>query len=239
VNKLPRIILIALILLIVAYAINRYLRLPAEKQKKLIKVLIISGVAVLMLILALSGRLNWLLAAVGALLPLLPRAAKMLFSLWPALLPYFRRYQQNKQTSMHTRFVKLQIDMLNGELQGEVLEGKFKGHKLQAMTLVQLTQLLDECKHEDAESAALLTAYLQRTHPEWEHAGDSADYSTADTGMSEQQARSILGVSENASKKEIIKAHKQIMQKIHPDKGGSDYLAQQVNQAKNTLMKLF
>jgi len=237
VAKLPRILLIILGLLIVTYFVYRFRRMPAEKQKKLLTALIISGVVVLMIILALSGRLHWLIASIGALLPLIPRAAKLLLGMWPTILPYFRRYQQNRQANMQTRFVKLQIDMLNGELQGEVLEGKFKNQKLQLMNLVQLMQLLDECKQEDAESAALLTAYLKRVHPEWAQAGESAEYSATASGMSEQQARDILGVSEGASKKEIIKAHKHLMQKIHPDRGGSDYLAQQVNQAKSTLLK--
>lgn len=192
----------------------------------------------LLLILVLTGRLNWLIAAIGALLPLLPRAAKLILGMWPALLPYFRRYQQNRQSSMQTRFVRLQIDMLSGELQGDVLEGEFKDQKLQLMSVEQLKQLFEECKQEDEPSAALLVAYLERTHPEWQ--GHSGPYEyTASSAMSEQQARDILGVSVSASKSEIIKAHKRLVQKLHPDKGGSDYLAQQINLAKTTLLKLF
>jgi len=234
---LPRVILIILILAILAFLVYRFRRLPANRQKKLIKIFLIAALGLLLLVLVLSGRLNWLFAALGALLPLIPRAARLFMGLWPSILPYFRRYQQNKQSSMQTRFMKMQIDMLSGELQGEVLEGEFKGQKLQLMQLEQLLSLLEICRQQDSESAALLAAYLNRTHSGW--AGDdkhSYEHASSHSDMSEQQARDILGVAETASKKDIIKAHKHLMQKLHPDRGGSDYLAQQINKARDRLL---
>lgn len=58
----------------------------------------------------------------------------------------------------------------------------------------------------------------------------------ANLGMSRQQAADILGVDANAGKEEIRLAHKKLMQKIHPDRGGSDGLAKQINHAKTTLL---
>lgn len=54
--------------------------------------------------------------------------------------------------------------------------------------------------------------------------------------MDKAQAADILGVDINASKEEIIAAHKRLMQKVHPDKGGSDALAIQINEAKRILL---
>ena len=55
-------------------------------------------------------------------------------------------------------------------------------------------------------------------------------------GMSRQEAADILGVDVNAPPEDVRTAHKKLMQKIHPDRGGSDALAKQINQAKTILM---
>jgi len=236
---LPRILLLLLVILVVFYLLYRFKRLDPQKKKQLIKTLLIILSVSLLAVLVLTGRLNWLIAAIGALLPLVPRVARFLLGVWPTVLPYFKRYRQNRQSTMTTRFIHLQIDMLSGEFQGEVLEGPFQGQKLQEMSLEQIVLLLDQCKQEDAESASLLIAYLDRKYPDWAR-GESESYkeSMTDSVMSDKQARDILGVSETANKSEINKAHKRLMQKMHPDRGGSDYLAQQINKARDTLLSV-
>ncbi len=69
--------------------------------------------------------------------------------------------------------------------------------------------------------------------------GGYQNQQTASTGrsdISKQQAYKILGLTPGCSREEIIAAHKRIMQKVHPDRGGSDYLAAQINQAKDMLL---
>lgn len=236
---MPRIILLLLLLGAAIYLVYWFRGLSEDKKKQVAKRVAVAGLLILLAIMALTGRLHWIAAAIGALLPLLPRLARFAFGVWPAVLPYFRRYQQNKQSSMRTHFLSLQINMITGELQGEVLDGKYKGEKLQLMTVEQLNELLSEYQGKDAESAALLSAFMQRKHPgSSSSSGDSSSYSPGDSSMSEQQARDVLGLSEKATKADVIKAHKRLMQKLHPDRGGSDYLAVQINQAKEVLLKL-
>ncbi len=54
--------------------------------------------------------------------------------------------------------------------------------------------------------------------------------------MSKKEAAEILGVDEAASAEDVKLAHKRLMQKIHPDRGGTDALAQQINTAKDILL---
>lgn len=236
---LPRILIALLALAVMLYGVYRFKGLSAKAKQQFVKKLVIIGLVVLFLGLAITGKLHWIAAAIGALLTMLPRIARFAMGAWPAVVPYFRRYQQNKQSNMQTRFISMQINILNGELQGEVLEGQFKGQKLQAMSLDQLSELLEECQRHDTSSAALLASYMQRAHPGWSSASSqSTDYAPDTSKMSAKQARDILGLSAEATKEEIIKAHKRLMQKMHPDRGGSDYLAVQINLAKEVLLKL-
>lgn len=232
-----RIILLLVVIAIIYYLLYRFKRLQAEKQSQLIKLLSIAGLALLVVMLALTGKLSWLLAAIAAVVPLVPRLLRFALGAWPALRPLFLRYRQNKQSSMQTQIIKLQIDMLTGELKGEVLAGEFKGEKLQAMQLEQLLILLQRCSHQDQASAALLESYLNRVYPEWTKQPGHSSGHAVNSDMSEQQAREILGVKLSASKKDITRAHKQLMQKMHPDRGGSDFLAQQINKARDVLFK--
>ena len=65
------------------------------------------------------------------------------------------------------------------------------------------------------------------------------DRSTPQSGrgqMSVQEAYQILGINERSSRQEILQAHRNLIRKLHPDQGGSDYLASKINQAKDVLL---
>lgn len=54
--------------------------------------------------------------------------------------------------------------------------------------------------------------------------------------LTRQEALDVLGLKEGASREDIIQAHRKLIQKIHPDRGGSDWLAAKINAAKSKLL---
>ena len=104
------------------------------------------------------------------------------------------------------------------------------------MNREQLDQLLAYCQAEDAESEQLLDSYLGQRFGADHKAGRNQQQAGASTDMSRQEALDILGLGEDASRQDIVAAHRQLMQKLHPDRGGNDYLAAKINQAKDHLL---
>lgn len=206
------------------------------------------SIGVLLIALAVSGRLSWVFAVFGALLPFFRRMLSML-----VYLPVFQRlYRQFKsaqpsagqstgrQSNVETRFIRMTLDHDSGEMNGRVLEGRYTGEDLQSLSLEQLLELLTRYSREDEESAALLRAYLDRVHGDSWQQQEQAQTDTRSGGfsgdMSRREAYDILGLEEGAGEEKIIEAHRRLMQKLHPDRGGSTFLAAKINQAKDLLL---
>lgn len=152
--------------------------------------------------------------------------------------------RSGKNSEIVTDMLAMTLDHQTGDLDGDVLKGSFAGRSLGSLGLQDLLRLLMECQRDDPRSAPLLETYLDRHQHEWRsHVhGDQADGQRADEGqasnttMDQATACSILNVSPTASADEIKDAHRRLMNKVHPDHGGSSYLAAQLNQAKDVLL---
>jgi hypothetical protein len=150
-----------------------------------------------------------------------------------------RMSKSSGQTSkVRSDFIEMELDHDTGAMRGRILKGRMEGVTLDALDLPALMSLLPEI---DEESRALLMAYLDRREPAWrEHADAGAAAGSGDVNsgkMTEEEAYQILGVEPGASAAEIGRAHRTLMKKLHPDQGGSTYLAARVNQAKDILLK--
>jgi DnaJ-class molecular chaperone with C-terminal Zn finger domain len=193
----------------------------------------------LLAFLTITGRLPGVLIALSALLPLLVR--------WRALWQRLRAVSgptPGSASEIKTRFLRMSLNHDTGVMSGVVLEGHFSGRRLGELNLEELLELLGECRVVDEESAAILEAYLDRVHgQDWrEQIGDTKKDAYSRRGaaagpITREEAYAILGLEPGASQEEIKNAHRRLMQKLHPDRGGSSYLAAKINQAKDLLLR--
>ena len=185
--------------------------------------------------LTVTGRIAYAAAVMAGFLPILLRARRI-----AQAARSFRGPSPGQSSDVETTYLRMSLDHDSGEIEGTVLEGPFRGRLLQELGLEELLALLRDCRVNDAQSAELLESYLDRVHGvEW-RGGDPGPQPGAEAAgggpMTVDEAYEILGVGRGADADEIRDAHRRLMLKIHPDQGGSTYLAAKINQAKELLL---
>jgi len=195
-------------------------------------------------VLIALGRLpiQFILAPIGVAATFMVRFLPTLIRFLPIWQMFRNRKTQSIPNSsdsskLRTRFLAMELNHHTGDMVGEVLSGRFIGRKLEDLDAAQVAQLFSECI-EDADSRQVLQAYIERMHPDWEGNDLSREGAQRDEGtveMSRAVALEILGLPGDATFDEIVSAHRSLMRKMHPDKGGSDYLAKKINRAKEVL----
>jgi hypothetical protein len=136
-----------------------------------------------------------------------------------------------------TDHLELELDHGSGAMRGRVLKGIFTGRAVERMAPAELALLWHDCRFSDPRSAQLLEAYLDRIHPTWREDMARAEREPGAGGiMTRDEAWEVLGLKPGASVEEIRRAHRELMLKMHPDRGGSSYLAAKINQAKDVLL---
>jgi len=146
------------------------------------------------------------------------------------------------QTSgVRTEGLAMELDHDSGNMEGRCLKGRFAGRMLSSLTDDELLQLLAELRANDQQGALLLEAYLDRRSAGWrDRDQEKATKEEARAGgrgrMSAKEAYEVLGLPPDATDDDIRAAHRKLMMKVHPDQGGSDYLAARINEAKDLLL---
>ena len=139
---------------------------------------------------------------------------------------------------VRSAFLEMELDHDTGAMRGVILTGPREGTQLEALDVDTLVGLFGEI---DEESRALLAAYLDRRDSTWrEHAQADAAAGRGSPSrgpMTHQEAYQILGLEPGASTEDIVGAHRTLMKRLHPDLGGTNYLAARVNEAKDTLLR--
>lgn len=148
-----------------------------------------------------------------------------------------------QQSRVRTRTIEMELDHDTGDMEGRVVRGKYASQMLSSMSESELIDLWNECQKRDTQAAQLLEAYMDRRTPDWrEGVGARAKQSGASGGRSDgpitrDEAYEILGLEPGAGKTDIRRAHRRLMKRMHPDQGGSTYLAAKINEAKDLLLK--
>jgi hypothetical protein len=181
---------------------------------------------------ALGGAGAWLLGLRGFAVPgFMQRTAKT----------------PGANSRVRSAILDMTLDHDSGALSGQVLAGPYEGRSLDDLGESELGEIAALCRASDPDGMRLLEAYLDRRFPRWRETaqGDShagpGDGAAPGAGqrsgaMTEQEAYEVLGLRPGAGEEEIRGAHRALMKKLHPDQGGSTYLATRVNQAKDVLL---
>ncbi len=255
-------LLLGVLLLVVAIQILRWFaRTEIRTVRKAINWGGLGLIALIILFLAATGRIG---AAIAGLMALVAWGGRILglLHMGRQMSGMFRsfRFGQGSGSSapgghgsrqvseVDAAFVRMTLDHATGAMDGEVKLGRFQGRRLKGLGQGDLLALLAEAQA-DQDSTGLLETYLDRTFPQWrESAGASSGERNGrappspSAGMTAEEAYRILGLKppaggNGASDGEIKAAYRRLMGQLHPDHGGSDYLAAKVNQAKDFLLK--
>ena len=218
--------------------------LANANPKALVRMLKWSGVglaALVVLWLAVTGRAAMLTPLLLFAVPFVRR--RLLGTLGGGGAPFGLGSPSSggQSSEVETAYLRMSLDHDSGAVQGVVRRGRFAGRALTTLALEELLELREECVREDPESQPLMEAYLDRAFTDWRSESDAGGTGGAgaagyDRPMTKQEAWGVLDLEPNASANEIRAAHHRLMKKVHPDQGGSNYLASKINQAKDVLL---
>jgi len=233
-----------------ALLLRGFMRADPGWLARVLRAMAVVAVVAAVATLAITGRFGILIAAATVLVPLARRV-------WAPRSHANRPPSPGQSSSVETAYLRMVLDHDTGAMSGEILHGEQAGASLDGLALGDLLRLLDECRLNDPPSASVLEAYLDRAHgPGWRtHDADAGTAGgtpgdgpergrasgtgpgTAGNGaMTRAEAYEILGLVPGAGPDEIKEAHRRLMRKVHPDQGGSTYLAARINQAKDLLL---
>ena len=221
-------------------------QLRQQGSKSLLKPALIAA-SVLIVLAVLTGKASPILAALGGLVAAAWRMAPLLVRFYPQFRQLLNKVapgvsQTGSQVSkVTTASLVMTLDHSTGRIDGEITAGRFKNRTLSQLSFDEALQFYRVCEKQDRKALRLLQAFLEREFPEqWQQATGTQhsgyEQTAGDSTMSVSEAWDILGLSPGADKATITATHKKLMGRLHPDKGGSNFLASRVNLAKERLL---
>jgi DnaJ-domain-containing protein 1 len=242
-------VLIAVI--IIGYITVQYIRaLKPQQRKKVAAKAAAFALITILLLLTVTGKLH-ILAALGTGLVIFAKRLFPLLRYFPFLKGLYQKAKathssdSSQHSTVETSLLKMTLDHQSGNLDGELLATDSKGKYLSELSLSELISLYGLADKQYPDSIEVLAAYLDRQHgSDWREAANAGSYSEeseqhsrpSGAEMTASEAYAVLGLDQTATEENVITAYRKLMQKLHPDRGGSNYLAAKINQAKDLLV---
>lgn len=225
----------AVVLVLMLFAVKSFSKADPKKVARLLRYVSAGGALLFALFLLFRGEIGPAIS-----IALLGLGLIGYLSLWPVSFSGRTQKSPGRASRVRTAFLEMELDHDSGAIRGRVLSGQHQGASLDDLDVQTLLALLGET---DEDSRRLLAAYLDHKQPNWrEHA--TSDDSEANRSrargsgkMTEEEAHQILGLQPGATAEAIARAHRSLMKKLHPDQGGSTYLAARINEAKEVLLR--
>ncbi|MCH1445848.1 MAG: molecular chaperone DnaJ [Gammaproteobacteria bacterium] len=234
---------VVIVIALAAFAISylwRVRSLPPHKQRAGYVKFYIGLAVVTVIFLTATGRMHWLGAAITGAFVFLRQVLPWVLR----ALPFLNKLRQQQsthqgQSAIQTDHLSATLDHTSGLIEGEIIEGPHKGWLLSELSMNELEILLEHYQTADEESAELLQAYIHQRTEKANEAEEKRSETQREAAVDSSRAEALatLGLSEGATEDEIVAAHRSLIQKLHPDRGGNDFLAAKINQAKDVLLK--
>ncbi|KJS04754.1 MAG: hypothetical protein VR73_13965 [Gammaproteobacteria bacterium BRH_c0] len=234
---MPRLLLLLFAAFAAWYIWHTLKSMNAAERKKAIRSWGLALVLVATVLLVAMGKMHWVGAAIAAAVTLF----KVLASFGIRAFPFLKMWQRNtgKPSRIRTAGLEVTFNFASGEMDGTLFKGPYAGSSLNSLDEDSLNQQFAFFQGSDRQSALLLKSYLiKRGFSGYgPNQGDYGQPGSLTAGnITKDEALQILGLEPGASQEEIIRAHRRLIQKLHPDRGGNDYLAAKINSAKDTLL---
>ncbi|MDH5767001.1 MAG: hypothetical protein OEZ38_13395 [Gammaproteobacteria bacterium] len=238
---------ILILLVLIGIVLFAYLsKTQRNKRDKIVKIILFIILACVLLLLVITGKLNWLIALLGSLAAFIPKILKWVISNMSIIKSLISKLNSQKsssesvfhghRSSVKTRFIVMELDHDAASMDGDVIDGEFAGRKLSEMTIDEIDLLINGC--EDNETISLLMAYKDhyyRSRKNRGHIGESLDVAKPEF-MSIHEARKILSVDIEASEDEVMAAFEAQRNGMVEESVDYDRKLQKLVQAKNILI---
>ncbi|MHA7879722.1 MAG: J domain-containing protein [Saccharospirillum sp.] len=240
---------LALISIVIAALWVLYKRQPAGQKGPYLIKLAVAGVIAGLVFLAVTRRLYLLGALLAGMLPFLRHLMPWLMRMVPLWLHWRSRKggagsqrsrsagKGGQRSEVKADILAMELDHDTGIMYGRVIKGPMAGRELADLSEAEFIELLGYCREHDADSARLLETYLDKRFGDaWRKDDTGPSSERDDAPMNEAEALQLLGLDASADRDAIVKAHRKLMQKHHPDRGGDPKMAARLNAARSFLL---